>query len=70
MKKKEKQIILESDTKDLSKQASELKKKLASLSVNRYTNQSKNVRERKNIRLQLAVMKTVLRKKELEHGNA
>jgi ribosomal protein L29 len=68
MKKKDKQTIFQTDAADLAKQVHELNLKLASLSINRYTNQSKNIRERKNLRGQVAVIKTVIRIKELENG--
>jgi ribosomal protein L29 len=69
MKKKDRQAITQSEPTEIVKQVSELTKKLATLTINRYTIQSKNVRERKNIRLQVALLKTVLRQKELLHGN-
>jgi ribosomal protein L29 len=69
MKKKDRQIIFQTDVIELKKQARELEKALAAGEVNRYTNQSKNVRERKNLRRKLAVIRTVIRQKELAHGN-
>ena len=69
MKKKDRQIIFQTDASELVKQAGELEKALATGEVNRYTNQSKNVRERKNLRRKLAVIRTVIRQKELAHGN-
>jgi ribosomal protein L29 len=69
MKRKDRQIIFETDPGELVKQANELEKTLATGEINRYTNQSKNIRERKNLRQKLAVIRTVIRQKELAHGS-
>ena len=55
------------DVKELIAEASSMKKKLAVLSLDRYTKQPKNVRERKTMRKQLARILTVIREEELSH---
>lgn len=68
MKRKEINIISETDFAELKKQGIELKKKLAQLAVSRYTNQSKNIRERKELRRKIAIILTVQKQKENAHG--
>ncbi len=59
--------IRKKDAKERISDASTMKKKLAVLSMDRYTKQSKNLRERKNMRKNLARILTVIREEELTH---
>lgn len=68
MKKKEKTALQNMNDTELTKTVREARAKLAEWSVNRYSKQSKNVRESKTIRLKIAVARTYARVKELAHG--
>jgi ribosomal protein L29 len=65
MKKKEKIALHEETVKNLRGQVNELTKKLANLKLARGTTPAKNVREAKMLRQRIAVIKTILRAKEL-----
>lgn len=67
MKKKEKSSIQNAGTAELAKIVREGEDKLLGLTVARYTKPAKNVREMRMIRQKIAVAKTVLRTKELQH---
>lgn len=69
MKKKEKTTLGEASVDQLKKRAVELEKDLETLAINRYTKQSKNVRESKILRYKLAVVKTIIRQKEMINEN-
>ena len=68
MKTKEKHALFGAKPEELQKNLNELRIKLAAISRDRYTKQSKNSREAKTLRTQIAVVKTILRQKELTHG--
>lgn len=69
MKKKEKTALHEASIDQLKKRSHELEKDLAILMVNRYTKQSKNVRESRILRYKLAMVKTIIRQKEMINEN-
>lgn len=52
---------------ELGKQVLDVREKLAAHKFDRYTKQSKNLREAWGLRQKLAVMLTVLKEKELTH---
>lgn len=66
MKIKEKTSLHQATETQLKKQILDLEKSLAGIMANRYTKQSKNVREARQLRHKLAVMKTILHQKELK----
>lgn len=68
MKSKEKQTLISGNEEEMAKQIADLEQKLVTLSVNGYTKQSKNTRERKMLRYKIAYIKTAKRMKELSHG--
>ncbi len=65
MKKKEKQSLQSMSTEALSKDLRQITDKLAATLLSRYTKQSKNIREARTMRRKIAVIKTILRQKEL-----
>lgn len=65
MKKKDKASLHSAKPAELTKIVREAKAKLAQIAVNRYSKQSKNVRETKSLRQKIAVSQTILRLKEL-----
>jgi ribosomal protein L29 len=67
MKKKEKMALHNATSVQLEKAVADAKGKLAQLSVNRYSKQSKNVREARSLRRDIAIQKSILRQKELHH---
>ncbi len=67
MKLKNKTAINNMSQSELVKLITEEKHKLADYLVNRYSKQSKNVREATAMRRKIAVAQTVLRAKELIH---
>jgi ribosomal protein L29 len=67
MKKKDKQLLFDTDTSALEKQSWDIKQKLATASINLYTKPLKNTREMKNLRQKLAVIQTIIRSKEISH---
>lgn len=67
MKKKAKQVMHANTTEELTKAVATAQSTLAELLVNRYSKQSKNVREGRELRKKIAVAKTMLRIKELTH---
>jgi ribosomal protein L29 len=67
MKKKEKTALHTATSAQLEKAIAEAQGKLAQLSVNRYSKQSKNVREARGLRRDIAIRKSILRQKELHH---
>lgn len=67
MKKKEKGSVQNASTAELAKIVREGEDKLLGLNVARYTKPAKNVREMRMIRQKIAVAKTVVRAKELQH---
>ena len=68
MKHNAKIALFDSTEDELAKQAGEIRSKLTSLKVERFTKPAKNSRETKNLRLKLALILTALRQKELNHG--
>lgn len=66
MKRKDIQSLQSSSVAELQKKLSERESSLAQLVKDRYTKQSKNVREGKAIRLEIARIHTILREKELQ----
>jgi ribosomal protein L29 len=67
MKKKEKVQLHSMKTEELLKSVIEAKEKLAQILVNRYSKQSKNVREVRAIRHKIAVAMTIINSKEQIH---
>lgn len=67
MKKKEKLSKFASKPQEIQKSVVELETKLAQHNINRYSKQSKNPREARGLRRDIAVLKTILRYKELQH---
>lgn len=67
MKKKERASLKAMTTKELVKVLVDAKTALAILTMNRYTKQSKNVREGRALRRKIAIISTLLRQKELTH---
>ena len=67
MKKKEKASMHDMKAAELRKVITEAQKKLADYMVNRYSKQSKNVREGASYRKKIAVASTILSEKELQH---
>ncbi len=67
MKLKERTTIANMSVTELAKLIAEEKHKLADYRVNRYSKQSKNVRESTAMRRKIAIMQTALRAKELLH---
>lgn len=65
MKRKDIQSLQNADVTELQKKLSEKEVSLAQLLKDRYTKQSKNVRQGKFLRLEIARIKTILREKEL-----
>lgn len=65
MKKKEKQSLQAMSPEALTKDLRQVTDKLAATLLSRYTKQSKNIREVRTMRRKIAVIKTVLRQKEL-----
>ena len=67
MKKKEIQAMHTMKSPELAKVIGETQMKLAEYMLNRYSKQSKNVREGSNYRKRIAIAKTILSQKELSH---
>jgi ribosomal protein L29 len=67
MKKKEKQLLFDTDINSLQKQSRDIKQKLTLMKVSIFTKPLKNTREMKNLRQKLAVIQTVIRNKEMNH---
>lgn len=67
MKKKEKTTIMHMKPSELDKAIAENEQKLAQWAVNRYSKQSKNVREGRALKRKLAVLKTEKRRQEITH---
>jgi len=67
MKKKERTSLQAMTPEELSRVIQDASDALAAFHVNRYSKQSKNVREGKNLRKKIAVAKTFVRLKELSH---
>ena len=65
MKAKEKTSIRNMSKGELAKYIKESEKKLAQYKINRYSKQSKNVREGLGLKRSLAVAKTIAHEKEL-----
>lgn len=65
MKKKEKASLHGMTVDELGKRIKEMQDKLVSYNVDRYTKQSKNLREGKMLRKHIAILKTLVRQKEL-----
>jgi len=65
MKKINKKIVEDGGISELKKNAEEISDQLAALRLNKYTKPSKNLREYKNLRQKLAIIKTHIREKEL-----
>ena len=67
MKANKKKELRSTDKASLEKKALEIAGQLAKLQAARYTTPSKNLRESKMLRRDLAVIKSYIREKELEH---
>ena len=67
MKKNDKTTIFGLENQELLKQAGEIRTKLLTLKLERFTKPAKNSREMKNLRLKLALIMTALRQKELQN---
>lgn len=67
MKKKEKASLHAASPAELSKIIGQAEAKLAQYNVTRYSKQSKNVREAGALRNNIAIAKTLLRYKQLQH---
>lgn len=67
MKQKEKTALRSQSVAELKKRRSETEQKLAAFRLSRYTKQSKNVRESKQLRQQIAILSTVIAEKEQTH---
>ncbi len=67
MKKKEITNMHSNSEAELVKAIADAEGKLAQQKVTRYSKQSKNVRESRTLRNKIAVAKTILRYKELQH---
>ena len=67
MKRKERTAIVNMKSTELVKMIGEEKRKLADYLINRYSKQSKNVREATAMKRKIAIAQTVLRAKELIH---
>jgi ribosomal protein L29 len=67
MKKKEKTQLHSMKKEELQKAVIETKEKLAQILVNRYSKQSKNVRDVRALRHKIAVAMTILHTKEQVH---
>lgn len=65
MKRKDKENLRSSSIEELKKKLSESAQELARTAQERYTKQSKNVRQRKTLRLHIARIQTLIREKEL-----
>lgn len=65
MKKKDRESLRTETVESLKKKLDEHYQSLARIAKERYTKQSKNVREGKGVRQQIARIKTLLREKEL-----
>ncbi len=68
MKQKEKQTIQAMAVSEIRKQVAEARGALANYTVNRYSKQSKNTRERRGLRKRIAVLLTMVHEKETQHG--
>jgi ribosomal protein L29 len=68
MKKKEITTVMATETDELQKEVSALKRTIATTLVTRLTKPAKNVREIKKMRNRVAIMLTAIRQKELQHG--
>ncbi|MBI2404859.1 50S ribosomal protein L29 [Candidatus Gottesmanbacteria bacterium] len=69
MKKKEKTTLAALSREDAIKELALLKKKLATMRLERFTKQMKNTREGRQIRKKIAVIQTFMRQKELTLEN-
>jgi len=67
MKQKDLKTLREMKPPELAKAIAETKMKLAQIQVNRYSKQSKNVRETRGLRNKIAVALTILHEKEFVH---
>ena len=67
MKRKDINTLRQMGQPELAKAIAETKDKLAQIMVNRYSKQSKNVRETRGLRKKIAVAATILHEKELVH---
>jgi ribosomal protein L29 len=67
MKKKDIQSMRQMKQEELVKAMSETKDKLAKMLIDRYSKQSKNIREGRELRKKIAIASTILREKEITH---
>jgi len=67
MKRKDITSMHQMNESELTKAVAETKDKLAQLLITRYSKQSKNVRETRELRKKIAVARTILHEKELKH---
>lgn len=65
MKTKEKKSLVHQSKEELVKETAQLKGKLTTIRLDRFTKQMKNTREAREIRKKIAVMETFIRQKEL-----
>jgi ribosomal protein L29 len=67
MKRKDLHTLRQMNKTELVKAIVETKAKLAETLINRYSKQSKNVRETRGLKRKIAVASTILQEKELVH---
>ena len=67
MKRKDLHTLREMKPTELARAIAETKAKLAEMLINRYSKQSKNVRETRGLKRKIAVASTILQEKELVH---
>jgi len=67
MKKKEQTSLKSMTDSELVKVREDAKTALTILTMNRFTKQSKNVREGRALREKIAIVSTLLRQKEITH---
>jgi ribosomal protein L29 len=67
MKRKDIHTLHDMKPAELIKAVAETKAKLAQITVNRYSKQSKNVRETRGLKRKIAIASTILHEKELIH---
>lgn len=65
MKRKDKENLRSNSIEELKKKVEDATRELVRIAQERYTKQSKNVREKKMVRLKIAQIKTLIREKEL-----
>ena len=67
MKKKDRKVLLDATIAELDKKIADREGLLARTRVNRYTKPSKNTREVRTVRHEIAILKTYRRAKEIQN---